>query len=174
MCQSGRGQSVSIRSREATQRYSDAVSPPDAHQLLLVNGPNLNLLGTREPQTYGTTTLADIVAATRARAETHGMTVRDVQSNSEGGLVDAVHGARPDCVGIIINPGAYSHTSIALLDALTAVALPVVEVHISNIHRREAFRHHSYVSAVADTVICGAGAQGYDFAVDRFATLLSA
>jgi len=148
------------------------VSSPDAPQLVLVHGPNLNLLGTREPETYGTTTLADIVASVRERAARHGMSVRDVQSNSEGGLVDAIHAARLDCAGIIINPGAYSHTSVALLDALAAVALPVVEVHISNIHRREAFRHHSYVSSIADTVICGAGAQGYDFAVDRFAALL--
>lgn len=165
---------LSIRTAAAAQRYSDAVSTPDARQLLLVNGPNLNLLGTREPQTYGTTTLADIVAAVRSRAAGHGMSVRDVQSNSEGGLVDAIHAARVDCAGIIINPGAYSHTSIALLDALAAVELPVVEVHISNIHRREEFRHLSYISKVAVGMIAGFGAHGYVLGIEALANHLGA
>jgi 3-dehydroquinate dehydratase-2 len=138
-------------------------------RLLLVNGPNLNLLGTRQPEIYGSTTLAQIEDLTTAEAARHGLTVRAVQSNHEGELIDAIQGARGDCVGIIINPAAYSHTSVAIRDALSAVDLPVVEVHLSNIHRREQFRHHSFVSAVADVVIAGAGPLGYRMAVDWLA-----
>ena len=130
-------------------------------RLLLLNGPNLNLLGTRQPEIYGSTTLAEIEQAVTELAGEFGFTVRAVQSNHEGDLVDAIGAARGDCVGIIINPAAYSHTSVAIADALTAAELPVAEVHLSNIHKREAFRHHSYVSAVADTVIAGAGPLGY-------------
>lgn len=142
-------------------------------RLLLVNGPNLNLLGTRQPEIYGATTLEQIEQRVGAVAAEHGLEVRAVQSNHEGVLIDAIHAARGDCAGIIINPGAYSHTSVAIADALTAVELPVVEVHLSNIHRREAFRHHSYVSAVADVVIAGAGPLGYEFAVRHLAGRLS-
>lgn len=142
-------------------------------RLLLVNGPNLNLLGTRQPEIYGSTTLVQVEQRVTEAAAEHGFEVRAVQSNHEGVLIDAIHAARADCAGIIINPGAYSHTSVAIADALTAVALPVVEVHLSNIHRREAFRHHSYVSAVADVVIAGAGPAGYEYAVRHLAAELS-
>jgi 3-dehydroquinate dehydratase II len=134
-------------------------------RLLLVNGPNLDLLGTRQPEIYGSTTLAQIEEAVTARAGELGFAVRAVQSNHEGVLIDAIHAARTDCVGIVINPAAYTHTSVAIADALTAVELPVVEVHLSNIHKRETFRHHSYVSPVAEAVIAGAGPLGYELAV---------
>lgn len=137
--------------------------------LLLVNGPNLNLLGTRQPEVYGATTLAEIEAAVSGLAGEFGLAVRAVQSNHEGALIDAIHAARGECAGIIINPGAYSHTSIAIRDALSSVDLPVVEVHLSNIHAREEFRHHSFVSAVADVVIAGAGPAGYEYAVRHLA-----
>ena len=142
-------------------------------RLLLLNGPNLNLLGTRQPEVYGATTLAEIEAAVTTLAGEFGFEVRAVQSNHEGALIDAIHDARRDCGGIIINPGAYSHTSVAIRDALTSVELPVVEVHLSNIHAREEFRHHSYVSAVAAAVIAGAGPAGYDYAVRYLAGKLS-
>ncbi|MCC3300435.1 type II 3-dehydroquinate dehydratase [Arthrobacter sp. zg-Y895] len=134
--------------------------------LLVLNGPNLNLLGTREPAIYGSSTLADVEAAAMAAASAHGWTVDCVQSNHEGDLIDAIHAARGTADGIVINPAAYSHTSVAIPDALSGVELPVVEVHLSNIHRREEFRHHSFVSAVAEVVICGAGISGYRMAVD--------
>jgi 3-dehydroquinate dehydratase II len=137
----------------------------DHRTLLLVNGPNLNLLGTRQPELYGTITLAQLEAGVTATAAEFGLTVRAVQSNHEGVLIDAVHDARWDCCGIVINPAGFGHTSVALADALAAVALPVAEVHLTNIHRREPFRHHSYVSAVADMVVAGAGVIGYDTAV---------
>ncbi|GAS93093.1 3-dehydroquinate dehydratase [Mycolicibacterium canariasense] len=137
--------------------------------VLLVNGPNLNLLGTRQPEVYGATTLAEIEAAVAALAAEFGLAVRAVQSNHEGVLIDAIHAARGECAGIIINPGAYSHTSIAIRDALSSVDLPVVEVHLSNIHAREEFRHHSFVSAVAEAVIAGAGPAGYEYAVRHLA-----
>ncbi len=134
-------------------------------RLLLVNGPNLNLLGTRQPEVYGTTTLAQIEALVSAVAAEAGFEIRAVQSNHEGVLVDAIQAARDDCAAIVINPAAYSHTSVAIADALRSVALPVAEVHLSNIHAREKFRRHSYVSEIADVVIAGAGARGYEFAV---------
>jgi 3-dehydroquinate dehydratase II len=134
-------------------------------RLLLVNGPNLNLLGTRQPDVYGATTLAQIEEMVATVAAEVGFTIRAVQSNHEGALIDAIHAARLDCAGIVINPGAYSHTSVAISDALISVELPVAEVHLSNIHRREAFRQHSYVSAVAEMVIAGAGPLGYETAV---------
>lgn len=146
------------------------LSPPS---LLLLNGPNLNLLGTRQPEIYGSTTLAQIEQQVTEAAGGFGLAVRALQSNHEGALVDAIHAARGECAGIIINPGAYSHTSVAIADALTAVELPVAEVHLSNIHRREAFRHHSYVSAVAEVVIAGAGPQGYLLAVQYLAGRVS-
>ncbi len=141
----------------------------ESRRILLVNGPNLNLLGEREPDVYGSTTLAEIEQSVAERAATHGLEVDAVQSNHEGELIDAIHGARHTHVGIVINPGAFTHTSVAIRDALAAVALPVVEVHLSNVHRREEFRHHSYVSGVAEAVIAGAGPSGYAWAVDLLA-----
>ncbi|ADU00603.1 MULTISPECIES: type II 3-dehydroquinate dehydratase [Mycolicibacterium] len=141
-------------------------------RLLLLNGPNLNLLGTRQPEVYGSTTLAEIEAKVAEVAKDAGLQVRAVQSNHEGVLVDAIHAARTECVGIIINPAAYSHTSVAIADALRSVGLPVAEVHLSNIHAREEFRHHSYVSAVADMVVAGAGPLGYEMAVQFLADRL--
>ena len=143
-------------------------------RLLLVNGPNLNLLGTRQPEVYGSTTLAEIEALTAKAAEEVGLQLRAVQSNHEGVLIDEIHAARADCAGIVINPAAYSHTSVAIADALRSVGLPVAEVHLSNIHAREPFRHHSYVSAVADMVIAGAGPLGYEMAVRYLADRLGA
>ncbi|MFE0626616.1 type II 3-dehydroquinate dehydratase [Streptomyces sp. NPDC058864] len=143
--------------------------------IMVLNGPNLNLLGRRQPEIYGSETLADVEALCSATAERHGGTADCRQSNHEGQLIDWIHEAREHHAGVVINPGAYSHTSVAILDALNACdGLPVVEVHISNIHRREAFRHHSYVSARADAVIAGCGVQGYAFAVERIAALLDA
>jgi 3-dehydroquinate dehydratase-2 len=145
------------------------VPPP---LVLLLNGPNLNLLGQRQPEIYGRETLADVVAACTARAATLALALEAAQSNHEGALVDLIQGARGRAAGIILNPGAYSHTSVAILDALSAFDGPVLEVHISNIHRREAFRHHSYVSTRAEGVIAGFGTEGYLFALDRMARLL--
>jgi 3-dehydroquinate dehydratase-2 len=140
--------------------------------VLFVNGPNLNLLGVREPDTYGSTTLREVEeSVTRTLAE-HGLTVRFVQSNHEGVLVDAIQAARTECAAIVINPAAFTHTSVALRDAIAAVALPTVELHITNVHQREEFRHHSYISAVADTVIVGAGTHGYLLASLQVAHLL--
>jgi 3-dehydroquinate dehydratase-2 len=136
-------------------------------KLLLLNGPNLNLLGTREPAVYGTETLADIEQAATAQAAAAGATLACFQSNHEGALIDRIHTARTDGVeAIIINPGALTHTSVALRDALAGVAIPFVEVHISNIHQREAFRHHSYLSSIAIGTICGLGTDGYRLAID--------
>jgi len=145
-----------------------------AKPLFVLNGPNLNLLGSREPEIYGHTTLADIEAETRARAGQLGLGVEFRQSNHEGVLVDWIQEARTAAAGVILNAGAYTHTSVALHDALKAVEVPVIEVHISNPHRREPFRHASYVSSVATGVICGVGAQGYALAVAALATLISA
>ncbi|WP_349607141.1 MULTISPECIES: type II 3-dehydroquinate dehydratase [Cupriavidus] len=136
-------------------------------KVLVLHGPNLNLLGTREPETYGHTTLADIDAALAERATKAGISLASFQSNHEGALVDRIHAARAEGVDfIVINPAAYTHTSVALRDALAGVAIPFVEVHLSNVHRRESFRHHSYFSDVAVGVICGLGWQGYLLALD--------
>lgn len=140
-----------------------------APKVLILNGPNLNMLGTRQPEVYGRETLADIEAACRRHGKSLGLAVDCRQSNSEGELVTWIQEARESHAGIIINPGAYSHTSIAIMDAFLAVGLPLIEVHLSNIHRREAFRHSSYVSKVADAVICGLGSQGYLMALDAMA-----
>lgn len=135
-------------------------------QVLVLHGPNLNLLGTREPGVYGATTLAEIDADLRRIAQEAGVVLESYQSNHEGGLVDRIQAAGRDGTRfIIINPAAYTHTSVAIRDALAAVALPVIEVHLSNIHKREPFRHHSYVSAVAEGVICGLGPAGYRLAL---------
>jgi len=135
-------------------------------QILVLHGPNLNLLGTREPDVYGTLTLAQIDADLHQTALDAGSTLQSCQSNHEGALIDRVQAARDDGTQfIIINPAALTHTSVGLRDALAAVALPFIEVHLSNIHQREAFRHHSYFSALAAGVICGLGADGYRLAL---------
>jgi 3-dehydroquinate dehydratase II len=143
--------------------------------ILVLNGPNLNLLGTREPQVYGSTTLEEIHAELVALAANAGVKLDCFQSNHEGALIDRIHATRIDGTTFaIINPGALTHTSVALRDAFAGVALPFVEVHISNVHKREAFRHHSYLSDLAVGVICGLGVQGYrlalDFALSRCST----
>jgi 3-dehydroquinate dehydratase-2 len=133
--------------------------------ILLLNGPNLNLLGSREPEVYGSTTLAEIETELSAAAEAHGHTLVCFQSNAEHALIDRVHAARGEAAFIIINPGAFTHTSIALRDALTAVEIPFIEVHLSNVYRRESFRQHSYLTDVAVGAITGLGRQGYEFAL---------
>jgi 3-dehydroquinate dehydratase II len=145
-----------------------------ARTIHVLNGPNLNLLGSREPETYGRTTLADIEAACRERAGALGFDLSFHQTNAEGTLIDQIQAARETAAGIVINPAGYTHTSIAIRDALAACACPVIEVHLSNVHAREPFRHRSYVSGVASAVIAGCGAQGYDFAIERLAALLRA
>ena len=141
--------------------------------ILILNGPNLNLLGQREPHIYGHETLADVEEACADRAEEHGMRIDLRQSNHEGELIDWIHAARGRVAGIIINPGAYTHTSVALLDALNAFEGPVIEVHISQVHKRESFRHHSYVSLRADAVMAGFGVHGYELATLHMAHLLN-
>jgi 3-dehydroquinate dehydratase-2 len=141
-------------------------------KILVLNGPNLNLLGKREPEKYGATTLDDLQISLNAVAADINLDLLMQQSNSEGGLIDIIHAARDTCAGIIINPAAYSHTSIAILDALNAFDGAVVEVHITNIHAREEFRHHSFVSARANAVIAGCGTQGYEFALRHIALLV--
>ncbi len=143
---------------------SEASKPP---RILVIHGPNLNLLGTREPEHYGRVTLADINRELVSQAESAGIELECFQSNHEGALIERVHAAREQGVGaIIINPAGYTHTSVALRDALAGVAIPFVEVHLSNVHAREAFRHHSYFSDLAIGVICGLGHQGYRLALE--------
>lgn len=138
-----------------------------AKHLLLLNGPNLNLLGTREPEVYGSTRLADIEKLAQQQADAAGARLQSFQSNHEGALIDRIHQAHAEGVdAIVINPGGLTHTSVALRDALAGVAIPFVEVHISNIHQREEFRHFSYLSGVARAVMCGFGVDGYRLAVD--------
>ena len=144
-------------------------------QILVLHGPNLNLLGTREPQVYGATTLEQINAGLVAQASAQGASLTAFQSNHEGVLVDRVHAARTDGTRfVIINPGAFTHTSVALRDAFSGVAIPFIEVHLSNVHRREPFRHHSYFSDVAEGVIVGLGAKGYSLALDAALDRLAA
>ena len=140
-------------------------------KILVLNGPNLNLLGQRQPEVYGRETLADVEAACAALAAELGVQVRFRQSNHEGQIVDWIHEARETAAAIVINPAAYTHTSVAILDALKAFDRPVIEVHISNVHQREPFRHHSYVSLRADGVIAGCGTEGYLLALRRVASL---
>jgi 3-dehydroquinate dehydratase-2 len=142
--------------------------------IFLLNGPNLNLLGVREPHIYGSETLADVEAHCRALAASLSLELVCHQSNAEHELINWIQEARTGAAGIIINPAALTHTSVAILDALSACEIPIIEVHISNIHRREAFRHHSYVSKAASGVIAGFGTQGYLFALQRMAQLLGA
>lgn len=138
----------------------------------VLNGPNLNMLGTREPEKYGDATLDDLEALCAETAEELGLAIDFRQTNLEGELVSWIQECRGRAAGIVINPAAYGHTSIAILDALSAVSLPVVEVHITNIHAREEFRHHSYVSRVATGVICGLGIGGYALALRALAGML--
>lgn len=142
--------------------------------LLILNGPNLNLLGTRQPDVYGSTTLADVEAMCAEKAKAVGIEIDFRQSNHEGTLVDWIHEAKGKHDGIIINAGAYTHTSVALHDAIASVELPVAEVHISNIHKREEFRHLSYISKVSVGMICGFGPYGYLMGIDALVNHLSA
>jgi len=142
-------------------------NPTSNKSVLVINGPNLNLLGTREPEVYGKTTLDDITQKLQNQAANLGISLDSYQSNHEGELIDRVQKAKKDGVGfIIINPGGFTHTSVALRDALAAVAIPFIEVHLSNIHQREEFRKHSYFSDLAIGVICGLGAKGYELALN--------
>ena len=140
--------------------------------ILILNGPNLNLLGTREPHIYGSTTLSQVEEMCKARADKRGLTIAFHQSNSEAQIIDWIHGGINGADGIIINPAAFTHTSVAILDALNMIKQPIIELHISNPHKREAFRHHSYVSTRAEGVIAGFGTQGYTLALRRLARLL--
>jgi 3-dehydroquinate dehydratase-2 len=137
-----------------------------AQSILLLNGPNLNLLGTREPATYGSTTLSDVTTTLSTLCAQKSISFAHLQSNHEGVLIDRIHEARGNVDAVVINPGALTHTSVALRDALLAVDIPFVEVHISNVHKREPFRHHSYLSDKAEAVICGLGVYGYEAAVE--------
>ncbi len=137
--------------------------------ILVLNVPNLNLLGQRQPEIYGHATLADVEALCAAAAKERGLTVICHQSNHEGVLIDHIHAARGTVIGIVINAGAYTHTSVAILDALNAYDGPVIEVHLSNVHKRETFRHHSYIALRADAVIAGAGPKGYADAIGQIA-----
>lgn len=141
--------------------------------VLVLNGPNLNLLGMRQPDIYGKATLKDVIANCTALGAELGLTIQDFQSNSEGEIVDRIQAARGTTQGIIINAGAYTHTSVAILDALNTYEGEVIEVHISNIHKRESFRHHSYISLRADGIIIGMGIDGYTLALRRLASLVS-
>jgi len=157
-----------------TRSTSQGESGTRRARILVLHGPNLNLLGRREPEIYGRATLADIHTTMEARARVQGVQIESFQSNSEGELIDRIQAAATEGIEfIIINPGAYSHTSIAIPDALRGVAIPYIEVHISNIHAREAFRHHSHFSASATGVICGLGIQGYELALDAALTRIS-
>jgi 3-dehydroquinate dehydratase-2 len=146
-----------------------------ASTVYILNGPNLNLLGTREPQTYGRSTLVDVEQLCREHAGRHGFEVEFRQSNHEGELIDWVHEAATNkAAGIVLNAGGYTHTSIAIRDAVAAVAIPVIEVHISNIFARDTFRHHSHIAAVARGSLCGFGIAGYGLAIDGLAALVGA
>lgn len=145
---------------------------PAPTTVVVLNGPNLNLLGTREPEQYGHETLADVVALCERTAAEHGLDVRHLQSNHEGHLIDLVHEMRDAAAGFVVNAGGLTHTSVALRDALVTVTSPLVEVHISNVHAREPFRHHSYLSPIATGgIVVGCGIDGYRFAVERIAAL---
>jgi 3-dehydroquinate dehydratase-2 len=143
-------------------------------RVMLINGPNLNMLGKREPGLYGATTLADIEARLTARAAEDGVALSAIQSNWEGALIDAIQTTGREVDGIIINPGAFTHTSVAIRDALAMVSCPIIEVHLTNIHAREEFRHHSYVAPIARGQIAGLGATGYDLALTYLLGLIAA
>lgn len=138
----------------------------------VINGPNLNLLGSREPDVYGHTTLSDIEKIAMETGESRGLSIEFLQSNEEGALVNWIQQAREKAKGLIVNAAGYTHTSVAIMDALLASDIPIIEVHLSNIYKREDFRHHSYVSRAASGVICGFGAHGYSLAIDAMANLL--
>ena len=142
------------------------------HSILILNGPNLNLLGTRQPEVYGTTTLADIEARCSDKAAALGVNLTFRQTNHEGEMIDNLHSARGIHSGIILNAGAYTHTSVALMDAISSISLPVIELHLSNIHAREEFRKTSYIATVAIGQICGFGAIGYSLAMDALVAYL--
>ncbi|WP_322892512.1 MULTISPECIES: type II 3-dehydroquinate dehydratase [unclassified Yoonia] len=142
------------------------------HHILILNGPNLNLLGTRQPEVYGPTTLKDIENLCMAKADALGVTLTFLQSNHEGVLIDTLHNARGVHDGVILNAGAYTHTSVALMDAVSSIMLPVVELHLSNIHARETFRHKSFIAPVAIGQICGFGAAGYPLAMEALVNYL--
>jgi 3-dehydroquinate dehydratase-2 len=158
---------------EAGLAAKAARRPPAGKPVLVLNGPNLNMLGKRQPELYGRESLADVEKACRAEAARLGLAVEFAQSNHEGVLVDRIQAAREKNSGIVINAGAYTHTSVALLDALNAAELPAVEVHISNIYKRESFRHRSYISPAAIGVIAGLGTQGYLLALQALARHLA-
>ena len=146
-----------------------------ANTVYVLNGPNLNLLGTREPETYGRATLADVEQLCREAAARHKLAIEFRQSNHEGEIIDSIHKADAEkAAGIVINAGAYTHTSVAIRDAIAAVAVPVIEVHISNIFARERFRHHSHIAPVAKASLCGFGVGGYALAIDGLAALIGA
>ena len=149
-------------------------APSKALPIFVLNGPNLNLLGTREPEIYGRATLREIEAMVKARAKTHGLSVIFRQSNHEGELVDWLQEARTGAAGVLLNAAAYTHTSVALHDLLAMLKKPLIEVHLSNIFKREAFRHHSFVSEAARGVICGLGPRGYLLALDALADIIAA
>ncbi|ASR01040.1 type II 3-dehydroquinate dehydratase [Gordonia rubripertincta] len=154
---------------------SDSTSDPAGPEplpILLLNGPNLNTLGTREPAIYGSETLDDVVGLAERTASELGFGLRAAQTNHEGQMIDWIHEAVGKISGIVINPGGWTHTSVALADALVVPGVPIFEVHISNVHKREAFRHHSYVSPLAAGVIAGYGIRGYEFAIRRLAEIV--
>ena len=154
-------------------RPSEPISESDMPAIHILNGPNLNLLGQREPEIYGATTLADIEATCKGIAGGEGVDVVLRQTNYEGGLVEHIHDARTEAAGVIINPAAYTHTSVAVCDALKMLDIPIIELHLSNVHTREAFRHHSYVSPVATAVMAGFGAYGYEMATRAMLRMIS-
>ncbi|WP_132992779.1 type II 3-dehydroquinate dehydratase [Gordonia zhaorongruii] len=156
----------------SSDSQSTAESPTAELPILLLNGPNLNMLGTRQPEVYGADTLDDAVQVAERAAAALGFGLRAFQTNHEGEMIDAIHAARGEVSGIVINPGGWTHTSVALADALVIPEVPIVEVHVSNVHAREAFRHHSYVSPIAAGVIAGFGLAGYEYAVRRVAALV--
>jgi 3-dehydroquinate dehydratase-2 len=161
-----------MKKQKTTSSASEKAAP--AARLLVLHGPNLNLLGTREPNHYGLTTLADINLALARRAEAAGVELESFQSNHEGALIERVHAAREQGVRyIIINPAAYTHTSVALRDAMAAAGIPFIEVHLSNVHARESFRHHSYFSDLAIGVITGLGSEGYLLALEYLLSKLN-
>jgi 3-dehydroquinate dehydratase-2 len=166
----GAGDRVTAARAHAIRR--DASGSTQLPTIFVLNGPNLNLLGVRDPSVYGSDTLADIEERCLARAAGLGLQIDFRQTNHEGQLVDWIQEARESAEGIVLNAGALTHTSVAVLDALAAAGLPVIEVHLSNIFRRERFRHHSYVSLAASGVICGLGAKGYELAIEAVASLI--
>ena len=141
-------------------------------KIMVLNGPNLNMLGTRQREIYGHDTLADMAARLETRARAHGLELDFRQSNHEGELVTWIQEARTTCVGIIVNPAAYTHTSVAILDALLTCDMPIIELHLSNPHKREAFRHHSYTSLVATGIVAGFGAHGYEIGLEAMVKLV--